>query len=75
MNHKPRHSFQARERARKAKDVLGDQMDWEKAFIYDAFLNVIQRRSSPLARDILKEAEKLGQKAKDDYETRFGAQG
>lgn len=74
MNHKPRHSFQARERARKAKDVLGDQMDWEKAFIYDAFLNVIQRRSSPLARDILKEAEKLGQKAKDDYEARFGAQ-
>lgn len=74
MNRHSRHSPEARQRARKAKDVLGDQMDWEKAFIYDAFLNVIQRRSSPLARDILKEAEKLGQKAKDDYEARFGAQ-
>lgn len=72
MNHKPRHSLQARERARKAKDVLGDPMDWDKAFVYDAFLNVMQRGGAPMGREILAEAKELGQKAKADYEARFG---
>lgn len=72
MNHHSHHSFAARERARKAKETLGDQSDWEKAFVYDAFLNVMQRGVRPMGRDILKESAKLGQKAKADYEARFG---
>lgn len=53
-------------------DVLGDQTDWEKAFVYDAFLNVMDAGRPLTGREILQESRMLGQKAKADYEARFG---
>lgn len=47
-------------------------MDWDKAFVYDACLNVMDNGGPFTGREILKESAKLGQKAKANYEARFG---
>lgn len=59
-------------RAWNAKRKLGNQTDWERAFVYNAVLNLLYRGVALTEKNILEESRKLGRHEKARYEKATG---